>query len=211
MFLDSYTGAHTEPDVHKLIVTGILHPETEWVYRTEASVEEKVAEYGGIVQFSSTHPFAGGEIHLVFAADDTTYKEGFGHYYGKVFTVSMVNDSPDVRALMLPEQRYPSDYPFYIPALYDGEKKFAVFQGMSNTFFIYNVLGNRRSREVRPFSSEDVIGVDGRSGNLYGMRISEDGSELRFSAVHAGRYVYDISDLENPVRKSFEKDAGVNF
>ena len=198
VFLDSYTHRGEESGVYKLVVTGVLDP-------VNRGLKDKERPEEGIWLDS-------GEIVLKMTADETTYEERTGYSHRKFSVWSYRGERKDEYSLILPEPRYSSLYPYRISSVYsDKERKYAVIEATTRVFAVFDLISYSISEWIEPVRAGDVLGVDGRSGNLVGMHSSDDGRILYFSAVHAGHYSYDLSDLRRPRRMSFQNDVSVNY
>lgn len=60
---------------------------------------------------------------------------------------------------------------------------------------------------VQPLSwGDEIIGVDGQSGQIFDLWLSEDGTQLGGAVVHGGCFVLDVSDPSSPERIYYKQD-----
>ena len=65
------------------------------------------------------------------------------------------------------------------------------------------------SGAVRPLSPDEIIGVDGRSGQYVDLWVSDDGQELGGAVIHGGCFRFDISVPSAPERVFFREDWSI--
>jgi len=128
----------------------------------------------------------------------------YGHSYRKLRVIDPVG------ALML-EQVLPVDRALdfaYRLSFEAGTAPLVVLEGAFQ-FYLLDLTdpdSPALSGPVRPLLPEEIIGVDGRSGQIVDLWISDDGRLLGGGVIHGGCFIIDVSIPADPKRVGYTQD-----
>lgn len=137
--------------------------------------------------------FQGQNTLVAISADASTFDESLGESH-RIFSAFNTEDCSEKFKTVLPIN-FSADYPYYLTTIDSTQGELVGIMGVDK-FFVYDVINNKLSPELKPTFAKNRQMEDAQSGNILG--IATYGRYVLGVSEDQGVFAYDLTIPTNP-------------